>query len=58
MSDLLYRGASIGDSLVEALDALISDEKITPDLAYKVLQEVRCRRGRRGMSFWGLALQG
>lgn len=31
----------LGDSLVEALDVLVEAEKISPDLAMKVLAEVR-----------------
>jgi hypothetical protein len=37
----IYRQSKLGDSLVEALDVMIKDEKITPDLAYKVLGEVK-----------------
>lgn len=35
----IYRQCKLGDSLVEALDVLIKDGKITPELAYKVLSE-------------------
>lgn len=35
----IYRQSKLGDSLVEALDVMITQEKITPDLAYKVLGE-------------------
>lgn len=35
----IYRQSKLGDSLVEALDVMIKDEKITPDLAFKVLGE-------------------
>lgn len=41
---LLYRQTALGDSLVESLDALINEGKITPDLALKVLAEVRVER--------------
>lgn len=37
----LYRRGKLGDSLVEALDVLITEEKITPDLAMEVLSKVR-----------------
>ena len=33
----LYRGTVLGDSLVEALDILVEDEKIPPHLAVEVL---------------------
>ena len=36
----IYRQGKLGDCLVEALDELIKNEKISPDLAYKVLSEV------------------
>ncbi|KDD72910.1 hypothetical protein H632_c2746p0 [Helicosporidium sp. ATCC 50920] len=39
MSALLYRKTTIGDSLVEALDSLVSEGKIPPELAYRVLHE-------------------
>ncbi|KAF2145644.1 uncharacterized protein K452DRAFT_284007 [Aplosporella prunicola CBS 121167] len=32
-----YRGTSIGLSLIETLDDLIRDQRITPQLSYKVL---------------------
>ncbi|KAK9839637.1 hypothetical protein WJX81_002206 [Elliptochloris bilobata] len=35
----LYRQSRLGDSLVEALDVLVEAEKITPELAMKVLAE-------------------
>ena len=38
---LLYRQTALGDTLVESLDALITEGKIAPDLALKVLAEVR-----------------
>lgn len=38
---LLYRQTALGDALVESLDALITEGKISPDLALKVLAEVR-----------------
>ena len=38
---LLYRQTALGDALVESLDALITAGKIAPDLALKVLAEVR-----------------
>ena len=38
---LLYRQTALGDALVESLDALITEGKIAPDLALKVLAEVR-----------------
>lgn len=41
MSYQLYRQSKLGDSLVEALDQLVTEGKITPDLALKVLAEVR-----------------
>ncbi len=36
-----FRPARLGDSLVEALDVLVEAEKISPELAMKVLAEVR-----------------
>ena len=36
MSYQLYRHMSLGESLQEALDDLIMDQRITPDLAAKV----------------------
>lgn len=40
LNSSIYRQSKLGDSLVEALDVLIKDGKVTPDLAYKVLSEV------------------
>jgi hypothetical protein len=37
----IYRGSKLGDCLVEALQKLIDEEKITGDLAQKVLDTVR-----------------
>lgn len=39
MSYQLYRQSKLGDCLVEALDDLITNEKITPPLAMKILAE-------------------
>lgn len=39
MSYELYRQTKIGESLVEALDELVSEEKIPPDMAMKVLEQ-------------------
>lgn len=36
----LYRQSKIGECLVESLDQLIKEEKITPDLAIRILEEV------------------
>lgn len=41
MSYQVYRQSKLGDCLVEALDELITNEKITPPLAMKILAEVR-----------------
>ena len=41
MSAQLYRGCKLGDSLVEALDILVQEEKIPGALALRVMQEVR-----------------
>lgn len=35
---MIYRGASIGEELAEALDELIRDRRIEPQLARKVMQ--------------------
>lgn len=44
MSYQVYRQSKLGDCLVEALDELITNEKITPALAMKILAEVaNCR---------------
>lgn len=40
MSAELYRQTKLGDSLVSALEDLLDSQKITPDLAIKVLSEV------------------
>jgi Transcription initiation factor IIA, gamma subunit, helical domain len=40
MSYQVYRQSKLGDCLVEALDELITNEKITPALAMKILAEV------------------
>ena len=37
----IYRGSKLGDCLVEALQKLIDENKITGDLAQKVLDTVR-----------------
>ena len=37
----IYRGSKLGDCLVEALQKLIDEDKITGDLAQKVLDTVR-----------------
>ena len=51
MSYQVYRQSKLGDCLVEALDELITNEKITPALAMKILAEVPschdCRSTRR-----------
>ncbi len=39
MSYQVYRQSQLGDCLVEALDELITNEKITPPLAMKILAE-------------------
>lgn len=39
MSYELYRQTKIGESLVEALDELVSEEKLPPDMAMKVLEQ-------------------
>lgn len=36
----LYRGGKLGDSLVEALEVLINEEKISGELATEVLNKV------------------
>lgn len=36
----VYRRSKLGDCLVEALDELITNDKITPALAMKILAEV------------------
>ena len=41
MSTEIYRQTKLGDALVSALEELLENEKITPDLAIKVLSEVR-----------------
>ncbi len=40
MSTEIYRQTKLGDALVSALEELLDNEKITPDLAIKVLSEV------------------
>ena len=35
----LYRQTQLGECLVDALDELITDEKLTPDLAIRILSE-------------------
>lgn len=37
----IYRGGKLGDSLVEALDTLVTEGKIDGELAQKVLESVR-----------------
>ena len=45
MSVEIYRQTKLGDSLVAALEDLLDNGKITPELAIKVLSEVRlCRQ--------------
>ena len=39
---VLRRRGKLGDSLVSALEHFIDNERISPDLALKVLAEVRC----------------
>lgn len=41
MSTELYRQTKLGDSLVSALEDLLDNDKITGELAIKVLSEVR-----------------
>jgi hypothetical protein len=41
MSTHLYRESKLGDSLVEALDILVDEGKIPPQLALRILAEVR-----------------
>lgn len=43
----LYRQTKLGDCLVESLDELINDEKLTPDLAIRILSEYDAVRGVR-----------
>jgi hypothetical protein len=38
----IYRGGKLGDSLVDALDILVTEGKIDGELAQKVLETVRC----------------
>lgn len=38
----IYRGGKLGDSLVDALDILVTEGKIDGELAQKVLEAVRC----------------
>lgn len=40
MSAEIYRQTKLGDSLVSALEVLVESEKITAELAIKVLSEV------------------
>ena len=40
MSAEIYRQTKLGDSLVSALEVLVESDKITPELAIKVLSEV------------------
>lgn len=51
MTDQLYIRSTIGESLMEALDSLIEANKITPELAHRVAQEVSAER-RTGESLW------
>lgn len=51
MTDQLYIRSTIGESLMEALDSLIEANKITPELAHRVAQEVSAER-RTGKSLW------
>lgn len=46
MSAEIYRQTKLGDSLVSALEVLVESDKITADLAIKVLSEVRYPSGR------------
>lgn len=39
MSYELYRQTKIGESLVEALDELVSEDKLPPEMAMKVLEQ-------------------
>lgn len=42
---VLYRQSRLGDALVESLDELVKAGKMPPDLALKVLGEVREKGG-------------
>ncbi len=46
MSAEIYRQTKLGDSLVSALEVLVESDKITAELAIKVLSEVCCLCGR------------
>ncbi len=51
----LYRQSKLGQSLVDALDQLVEEGKLPPQLALRVLDEVRCslRCGRPAGSHAG-----
>lgn len=44
----LYRQSKLGLSLVDALDQLVEEGKLPPQLALRILDEVRHDRQRRG----------
>jgi hypothetical protein len=52
-----YRDTRAGSTLVDALDELVTDGRLPGDLAVKVLEEVRRKRGRRSRHTHLLALQ-
>ena len=43
----LYRQSKLGDCLAEALDEMVGEDKITGELATKVMAEVCCSTVRR-----------
>ena len=47
-SPQIYRRSKLGDCLVEALDELITEDKLGPELAMKVLEQVGAGRVPRG----------
>ena len=58
-----YRTTKFGECLVDSLDELVTSEKISPELAIKVLSEVRqgafgsrAIRGPRQLADWTLVL--
>ena len=48
----LYRQTKLGDCLVESLDELITQEKLTPDLAIRILSEYDAVRAAMCCSVW------
>lgn len=56
MSAEIYRQTKLGDSLVSALEVLVESDKITAELAIKVLSEVCYPCGRLSAACMRLVL--